>query len=603
MGTRRLVTLAVLSAFLTACRGQAEPSPEQHTEEMTLLAAPATRATGEATASAQQTPLPSGEAQPAEELLEERPVHFTPRRDGDGYLYRSFIQLPEGTTWGPDGHLYVADWGGRHVVRVAPDGTMEDIGLWQYGQWQSYSGPRFVAFDSSGSLYVSDRGGIFKVDDGGTMNRVPGAQAPSGNLAGIAFSPSDELYFADQDRGSIRRVTADGDSEAVATDIPGAYDMVFAPDGALYVSQMRRDNVVKVDVETGEVNDFFSFSAQLSGCCPSYLAIDGDGDVWIRGDLALFQVAPDGTPKPFTLNGETYSGYVGHLKAPADIAFDDQGQLWVASVESFIWRIDRTASEQDFDGGSVNVIVPGFFASDIDVGADGTVYVYRINTSPGELWSISPDGKTEVLTQIDEPEVGLAVDDQGNIYLGRPSGEISAFTPDGVLAHYAWLNTWRMTVGTDGYLYAVVGSWGEHKTVVRVTGVDEYELVVSEIEGSPLGPGDVGIDAAPNGGLYLYDPTNRRIVYVDSKGQGSAFSAPQSGASIAATAVSPSGNVFIVPHGLYEVLRFDPNEGLIRTYARGLVGDPWGLAISPDGQWLYVAESGVIDKIPLEETE
>ena len=43
------------------------------------------------------------------------------------YLFRSFIQIPVGVAWGPDDMLYMADWHGQHVVRMAKDYFFDDL--------------------------------------------------------------------------------------------------------------------------------------------------------------------------------------------------------------------------------------------------------------------------------------------------------------------------------------------------------------------------------------------------------------------------------------------------------------------------------------------
>ncbi len=549
------------------------------------------------------------EAPPTQRV--ERPGHVFMAAGGAkaDYLYRGFVQVPGGIAWGPDGHLYVADQLGRHVVRLAPDGSMDDLGIWRNpGMWNE-DGPRDLTFDSVGNLFVSDhRGGIYAIGLDGSVEVLPGIRGQP--VGGITFSLDDELYYTDMGGGRVLKIGADGKSQVVARGIENAFDLVFGSDGALYVSQNSLDRVVRVNVTTGEVNEFFS--APISGA-QIYLAIDEDGDLWIRGCNTLYQFASDGTQKPFYVNGKRYFGHTNELdiQTAGGITFDDEGRLWIASYNSSIRYLEPLLPGEDILGMTMTVIapgfVPGFVAADLEVSCDGYVYVYNYNPTPGELWQVSPEGEIEVLLHLRERgNVGMALDDQGKLYLGLPNGEIAWLDTNGKLRHYAWLHSWSMTFAADGYLYAVVGTGGEPRSVVRIAGRDNYRTLITQIDGKPLGghtgygPGSVHIDPAPGEGLYIYDESHKRVYYVDFDGQASVVADLPGIGAPAAMAVSPEGDVFVIPHSSlsygYALHRIDP-DGNIKIYAREIYGDPLGAVVSSDGRWLYITENGAIDRI------
>ena len=543
----------------------------------------------------------------------ERPGHvlMADSQTKADYLYRGFVQIPGGMAWGPDGHLYVADQLGRHVVRLALDGSMDDLGIWQAPDMWNDDGPRDLAFDSAGNLFVCDhRGGIYAIGLDGSVEVLPGIRGQP--VGGITFSSDDELYYTDMGGGRVLKIGADGDSQVIARGIENAFDLVFGSDGALYVSQNSLDRVVKVDVTTGQANEFLS--DPISGS-QIYLTIDEDGDLWVRGCNMLYQLAPDGTQKPYYVNGKRYSGDAFELdiQTPGGITFDEEGRLWIASYNSSIRYLEPLMPGGDDPAMSMTVVapgfVPGFVAADLEVSYDGYVYVYNYSPTPGELWRVSPEGEIEVLLHLHERgNVGMALDDQGKLYLGLPNGEIVWLDTTGELRHYAWLHSWSMTFAADGYLYAVVGAGGEPRSVVRIVGRDNYRTLITQIDDKPLGgstgygPGSVHIDPAPGEGLYIYDEAHKRVYYVDFDGQASVVADLPGIGAPAAMAVSPEGDVFVIPHSSltwgYALHRIDP-DGNVEIYARTIYGDPLGAGVSPDGQWLYISENGAIDKIPI----
>lgn len=484
------------------------------------------------------------------------------------------------------------------MVRSAPDGTLDDLGIWRNpGMWRQYDGPRDLAFDSGGNLYVNDHDHIYVVGADGSLDKLPGIRGSP--LGGIAFSPSDELYYTSRGQGIVLKWNPGGHSEVVAKGMLSPEDLVFGLDGTLYVSQVGRE-VVQVNVTTGKISEFFSGPL---GPDPIFLAADADGDIWMRGLNALYQVAPDGTEKPYMIDGRSYSGRGPpgmNWQTSAGIVFDDEGGLWIASYNSRIRRLNLPSPGQETEGMSISVVKPGLEASDLDTGPRGEIYAYNENTQ--ELWRISPEGDVEVLAQYgNSGRVGVAVDDHGTVYLGLPHGEISRLEADGNLSHYASLLTRRMVFGADGYLYAAMGDFGQPKSIVRITSVDTLTTLVSEIGGAPLGPSEVHVVPASTEGLYVFDESSRNLYLVDFDGQGhlvANLSLLGAGGGPCVIATSPTGDVFFIPHGPYKVYRID-SEDSREEYAVNVYGDPWGMVVSPDGQWLYVAESGAIDKIPI----
>ncbi|MCK4816971.1 hypothetical protein KA005_14475, partial [bacterium] len=253
-----------------------------------------------------------------------RPCHINL---GDGtlkaeYLYRSFLQIPVGMAWGTDGYLYVADWTGRHVIRVSKDGDMDDLGLWKTVNALQHDGPRGIAFDSRGNLYINNHGSILRRDISGNVDQLSGITGSP--LGSIAISPSDELFYTDRGSGKLLKWTPEDGSKIIASNLPFAENLTFGLDGTLYLTQMGQGDIMKVDIATGEAEIFATDICMFDPC---FLAIDPDGDIWVRGIWHLHQFTPEGVEKPFVIDGQTYPGGPYNWHTSGGIAFDDEGGL------------------------------------------------------------------------------------------------------------------------------------------------------------------------------------------------------------------------------------------------------------------------------------
>ncbi len=537
-------------------------------------------------------PIPS----PTPEPLTSRLGHIRISESNElaDYAYRSFLQIPVGMVWGPDGLLYVADWMGHHIVRVAKDGTMDDLPFWKSVMTLQYDGPRDVAFDSKGNLYTNNHGHIFRVDTSGNVTELQGIQGSP--VASIAISAGDELYYTDRSQqGALRKWNPAGYSQTVVPSLPFAAGLAFGHDGTLYLTQLGQGHVLKIDVATGRRSTFVE---DVCGPDLCYLAIDPEGDIWVRGIHRLSQFTPEGIEKPFVIDGLTYPGGPHNWHTSGGIAFDDEGGLWIASYSSWLIRLVPLTTGQPDPEYTLQVISPGLQVGDLEAGSNGEIYAPDENAK--QVLRIAPDGEVEVLLQHDaNGRPAIAVDRAGDVYLGMPYGEIVRLDTNGTLSHYATLLTRRMVFGADGALYAIVGDYSFPKSIVRITEVDQYSTIATQMDGVPLGNGEAQISPALDAGLYVLVPWERKLFFVDFNGQGHLIADLQAlgigGGNMAASPVT--GDIYLT-YGHDYVYRVDP-EGGYEEVATGVVGDATAMVVSHDGNWLYVAESGVIDKIPI----
>jgi len=512
------------------------------------------------------------------------------------YVYRSFLQIPVGMIWGPDGHLYIADFTGHHVVRVAEDGSMDDLPFWKTVMPLEYDGPCDVDFDSHGNFYTNNHSQIFRIDPSGNITELQGINgSPVGS---IAISGTDELFYTDRaENGALRLWNPAGYSETIVDNLPFAENMVFGQDGTLYLTQMSQEQVLKIDVTSGTVS---MFKDNVCGNDPCFLAVDPEGDIWVRGISRLSQFSPDGIEKPFVVDGESYPGGPYNWHTAAGIAFDEEGGLWIASFNSKLIRLVPLIPGGTDPEFSMQVISPGLDASDLDIDPNGEIYAPDDNST--QLLHFNPDGEVEVLINYRfEGRTAVAVDDAGTVFLGLSTGQIVRLEADGTLSHYANLLARRMKFGADGALYAGVGDYNQPKSVVRITGVDQFTTIATQINGISLGNGEILISPALDSGLYVLTQTERNLFFINFNGEGHLITnlQPLGGSGPVVMAASPvTGDIYFIPHGPYKLFRISP-EGTSEIYAHGVYGDPWGMVVSDDGNWLYVAESGAIDKIPI----
>lgn len=228
-------------------------------------------------------------------------------QQGDATTNGAYFTRPNSVAFGPDGSMYVADTWNFRIMRLAPDGTL--LNVWgQRGEFgleapvapqDAFWGPRTVAVDAQGNVYVADTGNkrvrVYAAD--GTWLRDIGAGGSGdGQLdepVGLAIdNVNGELYVAEWWNRRISVFSLDGqflrkwdvfawydefgNRAYVALDQPRGLVYVTDPDLGRVLVYDRQGNCVGAFGQSNKetINDF-SFNV-IGG-----LVVDAQGNVYI----------------------------------------------------------------------------------------------------------------------------------------------------------------------------------------------------------------------------------------------------------------------------------------------------------------------------------
>ncbi len=469
------------------------------------------------------------------------------------------------------------------------------------------AGPRGLAFDSNGNLYVADnqQNVIFKVSATGVATVFAGdglrgfsgdggpATAAALTEPGmVAVDGSNNVYIADFHNERIRRVDAHG----MITTVVGG--------GAAY--------------ETDEIPAIATTIFEPTG-----LAFDAAGSLYISesGDCKIRKVTPDGIIHHVAGNGCGFSGDGGpattaQLTFPGGLAFDSNGNLYIAdssnsrirmiSVNGIISTVAGNGNAAySGDGGpatAASLSIPGSVAID----SGGNLLI--ADTDNNLIRKVSPAG---IITTV-----------AGNWLKGLPG----IFSGDGGPALSASLHLpYGVALDSSGNICV---SDQDNRRVRRIT----VSGIINTIAGNGISnfagdggsatqatldfPTAVKVDSAGN--LYIADSMNHRVRKVTPAGTittvagngtpgFSGDGGPATNAQLntpTSIAVDGSGNIYISDSLNLRIRRVAPS-GTINTYAGngtyGYSGDggpaidasftfPRGLSADRSGN-LYLADS------------
>ena len=506
----------------------------------------------------------------------------------------------------------------------------------------SIGDPARLATDAAGNIYFGSFHSIFKVDPSGTLTRFAGngragnsgdgGPAISAQLVtptGIAFDSAGSLYVTDLDANVVRKITPDGTITTVAGaagQLNRPFDVAVDAAGNIYVSDTGNSRVARfsTDGRFSSVGDGF-----LNG--PEGLAIDAAGNLYIADTFngRVRKMAPDGTLTIFAGTGSTgiYGGdnnpaVNAALSLPTDVAVDSAGNVYIADFgNSRVRRVaggiittvaGNNAGAPFTEGqGAVNVRLSG--PTGVTVDRNGNVYfveagvgsgtglargefkVYKvstqgiINTFAGTgVPSYSGDGGPALNAQL-ESAAGVTVDGNGNVLIADTS------------------NHRLRVVALNGTITTISGN-----------GTPGFTGENSSPAGAQLNsPQGVAVDA--QGHVYIADSGNSRIRRIDPGGNIFTYAgngnASYFGDGLAArlasvnqpegVALDAAGNIYIADTLDNAVRKVGP-DGVITTIAGygtpGFNGDggpankaaldhPRGVAVDSSGA-VYIADTG-----------
>lgn len=223
-----------------------------------------------------------------------------------------------------DGSLFVTRSGSRgehfpiSLYRIGTDGAVEEFS-------GDITNPTAIAFDPRGQMFVSSRfeGAVYRLS---SLQEISLFASDLGIATGLAFNRDGELFVGDRS-GAIFRINGIGEAAPFAEHEPSvsAYHLAFGPDDMLYVTGptvSSFDVITRFD-RSGTAEVFFRGLGRPQG-----LAFDDQGNLYVaaslRGRRGVVKISPEGDRAELVVAGVNVVG----------LAFNSSGDMVVATNEA-----------------------------------------------------------------------------------------------------------------------------------------------------------------------------------------------------------------------------------------------------------------------------
>ena len=250
------------------------------------------------------------------------------------------FDTPRAVALGEDGTVYVADEGNHRIRKITPNGTVTTLAgsgrvAFEEGKGEdaSFNTPRGIAMGPDGNLYVADFGNhrIRKITPDGTVSTYAGdgtsgfsdgvpEKARFAKPSGVGVDKEGRVYVADFGNNAIRVVQKGEDGKLTVGTLAGALATPGYADGG-------------------------GGSAQFND--PWGLVVDAVGRVFVAdyGNSLIRKITPDGTVSTYAGKvdssfGNPISGFAdgpgsnAQFAAPSGVAIDELGYVYVVDTEN-----------------------------------------------------------------------------------------------------------------------------------------------------------------------------------------------------------------------------------------------------------------------------
>ena len=371
------------------------------------------------------------------------------------------------------GNVYIDDTGNYRVRKVSPDGFIltvagggtrgGDAAEGQQATEADLRGTRCLTLDVRGNLYICqgnvnyDIERVWKITPDGVLHNLAGIIHQSGmDTSFIEGISATEAYLK-----AVQDVVVDARGNVFLIDITAHQIRQITPEGWIY-------NVAGTGEQGVTANNTPALQAQFSAGGPTGIALDPEGRLLIadKGAISLYKMSP---------NSPTASQLAGAALTDLQFASEDGNEVYIFDEEG---RHLRTVNTQTG-------------AMLYDFGYDGNGRLVSVTDGDNNVTTVERNGAGDPTAIVGPYGQRTTLTTNGDGYLAsiaNPAGETHQFAyqdAGGLLTTFTNPRnlSWQITYDTLGRLTRDSDPAGGFKALARSENADDYQVAITDAEG------------------------------------------------------------------------------------------------------------------------
>ena len=479
----------------------------------------------------------------------------------NGSRKNASFSSPCGIATDNSGNMFVADYGSGLLRKITPAGNVSTIHLTGLNLFQPFN-PYSIAVDRYDNLFIADpfQNTIWTVTPSGTISVLAGGSRGSSDGKGISaqfnhplgitVDNSGNIYIADTDNNSIRKIDAGGVVTTIATGLSSPVGIILDANSNIYVTNTSIGDIIKITPNNivttiaggGSIGSQNGIGLAASFNSPHFITSDKNNNLYVvdSGNNSVRMITPAGVVTTLPVTG---------LYDPIGITIDNTGNLYVSDsrnnvlkeISVYGYAIDKPLpAGLIFDAGSGTI---SGTPTTLSPATQYTVTAYNASGSSSSTIIIAvsnnvapnlPSAPKFTYPTPNSYTVNTPITPIGPTTLGGPVpatvfGSVSTFAGQDTLAEYQdgignaalFTSLWGIDIDASGNLFVADGP--------RIREVSPAAVVTTLAGGNPNGVSDgtgtaagfgqtAGLVVTPTGNLVVGDITNMSLRQVTPGG-------------------------------------------------------------------------------------